>query len=284
MKRRVYVDDLINNCYQILELPPGASMKEVKEAYKRLKHESSTDDEGWERLKEVNRAYGNLIEYLSQHEKSATRKEEVTPRKKDAVLFKSDEFSLKGLLFSIDEKVTPFYFGGRAFVFLIFFIWGLKFIFHSIESNYAGESFIHGVTLAFHEAGHLIFGILGDFMGVLGGTLLQIIIPLVCLGAFLKRADTFSASIALWWVGQNFMDAAPYINDARKQELMLLGGVTGQDVPGFHDWNNILGRLGLLKLDHFLANTSHYFGILLMLVSFAWGGYILYRQYKNLDK
>ncbi|MCX5816718.1 MAG: J domain-containing protein [Proteobacteria bacterium] len=284
MKRETCVDDLIHNCYQILKLPPGASAGEVKEAYRRLKQESSADEEEWERLKEVNWAYENLVKYLSQHEKIMPQAEEAILRKKDAAPYESDEFSLKGLLFSVDEKVNPFYFGGRVFVFLIFFIWGVKFIFHSVESNYAGESFMHGVTLAFHEAGHLIFGILGDFMGVLGGTLLQIIIPLVCLGAFLKRADTFSASIALWWVGQNFMDAAPYINDARKQELMLLGGVTGQDVPGFHDWNNILGRLGLLKLDHFLANTSHYFGVLLMLASFAWGGYILYRQYKNLDK
>ena len=212
------------------------------------------------------------------------RKEEAIPCKKVTASYESDEFSLKGLLFSVEEKVNPFYFGGRAFVFLIVLIWGFKFIFHSVESNYAGESFMHNISLPFHEAGHLIFAIFGDFMGVLGGTLLQIIIPLVCLGAFLRRADTFSASIALWWAGQNFIDAAPYINDARRQELMLLGGVTGQDVPGYHDWNNILGRLGLLKLDHFLANTSHYFGILLMLASFTWGGYILYRQYKNLDK
>ncbi|MCX5808971.1 MAG: J domain-containing protein, partial [Proteobacteria bacterium] len=222
MKRGVYVDDLINNCYQILELPPGASMGEVKEAYRRLKQESSADEEEWERLKEISWAYENLIKYLSQHEKVTPQKEEVIPRKKDAAPYESEEFSLKGLLFSVDEKVNPFFFGGRVFVFLIVLIWGIKFIFHSVESNYAGESFMHNISLPFHEAGHLIFGILGDFMGVLGGTLLQIIIPLVCLGAFLRRADTFSASIALWWVGQNFIDAAPYINDARKQELMLL--------------------------------------------------------------
>ncbi len=278
------MDDLINNCYQILELSPGASMKEVKDAYRRLKEESSADEEEWERLKEVNWAYENLIKYLSRHEKVTPQKEEATPRRKGVVLFEPDGFSLKRLLFSVEEKVNPFYFGGRVFVFLVVLIWGLKFIFHSVESNYAGESFMHNISLPFHEAGHLIFGILGDFMGVLGGTLLQIIIPLVCIGAFLKRADTFSASIALWWAAQNFIDAAPYINDARRQELILLGGVTGQDVPGFHDWNNILGRLGLLKLDHFLANTSHFFGVFLMLVSFVWGGYILYCQYKNLDK
>lgn len=120
-------------------------------------------------------------------------------------------------------------------------------------------------------------------MGVLGGSLLQLLIPAICMGAFLKRNDLFSASVTLWWLGQNFIDMAPYINDARAQELMLLGGVTGQDMPGIHDWNNILGALGLLKLDHFIAYTAHYFGVLLMVVSLLWGGCLLCLQWKHID-
>ncbi|HOD76478.1 MAG TPA: hypothetical protein PKJ17_10645 [Syntrophorhabdaceae bacterium] len=87
-----------------------------------------------------------------------------------------------------------------------------------------------------------------------------------------------------WWTGQNFIDMAPYINDARAQQLMLLGGVTGQDVPGYHDWNNILGRLGLLNLDHTLANTSHVFGSLIMTAAFIWAAIILFMQWKNRDR
>jgi len=191
--------------------------------------------------------------------------------------------SLKEHLFFVNDKINPFVFGGRSLVFLIAFIWGCMFISHSIESNYAGESFMHNINLPFHEAGHLLFSPLGKFMGVLGGSLLQLIIPAICMGVLLKKGDAFGSSLTLWWFAQNFIDIAPYINDAHSQELMLLGGVTGRDVPGFHDWNNILGTLGLLKFDHVVASMSHYLGIVLMLASFCWGGYILYLQYKNLD-
>jgi len=29
----------------------------------------------------------------------------------------------------------------------------------------------------------------------------------------------------------------------RAQQLILLGGVTGRDQPGYHDWNNLLALL-----------------------------------------
>ena len=43
----------------------------------------------------------------------------------------------------------------------------------------------------------------------------------------IKKNNLFGASLSLWWIGQNFVDCAPYINDARVQELILIGGVTG---------------------------------------------------------
>lgn len=201
-----------------------------------------------------------------------------------AIFFLKDIPSMKGLLFKVPERVSPFAFGGRVIVFLVTLIWGFKFIFHYIDSEYSGQSFLHGVTLAFHEAGHLIFAILGDFMGVLGGTLMQVLVPAICVGAFLKAKDAFAAAVALWWMGENFIDAAPYINDAQRQELILLGGVTGQDVPDFHDWNNILGRLGLLRFDHAIASAVHILGSIIIIAALVWAGYALWLQYKNIER
>ena len=80
------------------------------------------------------------------------------------------------------------------------------------------------------------------------------------------------------------MDIAPYINDARSQELVLLGGITGREADyGSHDWEFILNEIGLLRYDHTLAVMAHYFGIVLMLLSFGWAGYLLFKQYRNLD-
>jgi hypothetical protein len=105
------------------------------------------------------------------------------------------------------------------------------------------------------------------------------------MGTFLlKTRDAFAASIGLWWLGQSFLDVAPYINDARAMQLTLLGGVTGRDVPGYHDWESILRDLGWLQYDHTLAGLAYLTGAALMLLAIAWGAAVLYLQYKNLDK
>jgi len=179
------------------------------------------------------------------------------------------------------EQVNEVALVGRAVVLLGIAVWGMLFVFHSIDSNYAGESFLHNADLVFHEAGHIIFRIFGEFMGVLGGSLAQLLMPLIVLMVFLlKTRDTFGAAVGLWWLGQNFIDLAPYINDARAGNLLLLGGVTGQDAPDYHDWQNLLSRLNLLPYDHVLAGFVHYFGATLIFVSLAWGALVLYQQYR----
>ncbi|HOV86868.1 MAG TPA: zinc ribbon domain-containing protein [Syntrophobacteraceae bacterium] len=192
--------------------------------------------------------------------------------------------SLKEYVLFVEPRVNPFHLVGRILVYLLLFFWGWKFILTPMESNYVGSSFLHAVNLPFHEAGHVIFSFLGEFMGVLGGFLGQLIMPLVCFGALLfGTRDPFGASAALWWTAESLMDSAPYINDARAQVLILLGGVTGREAPGFHDWNNLLGRLGLLPHAHAIARTVYSLGIALMLVTFLWGAVLLYRQYKNVE-
>jgi len=173
---------------------------------------------------------------------------------------------------------------GRAAVFVAMVWWGWKFLTTPLETNYTGESFLHLINLPFHEAGHVIFIPFGRFMTILGGTLGQILMPMICLGTFLiKTRDPFGAAVALWWTAESTMDIAPYINDARALDLMLIGGVTGKETDG-HDWNNILTMLNLLEWDHRLAHLTYNFGILLMLASFAWGAWLLLRHYCRLSR
>ena len=140
------------------------------------------------------------------------------------------------------------------------------------------------VNLVFHEAGHIVFRPFGSFMSTLGGSLLQVLVPLICTVAFLTRhLEPFSASVTLWWAGQSLVDLGPYIFDARVQQLILLGGVTGRDRPGYHDWNNILGRLGMLSYDHSLAKLAHYSGCALIVLALAWGLYLVFAQWKALE-
>jgi hypothetical protein len=145
------------------------------------------------------------------------------------------------------------------------------------ETNEIAESFWHVINLGFHEAGHLIFQLFGRFVMVLGGTLGQLIAPVVLLFLFIFRnRDYFSASLCLWWLGQSFMDCAPYINDALAQRLMLLSGGTGRDSPGSHDWNYMLNQFGMIQYHHEIALSFHIIGAIIMLIAFAWGAIALY--------
>ena len=138
--------------------------------------------------------------------------------------------------------------------------------------------FLHLVNLPFHEAGHIIFIPFGRFMQVLGGSLAQLLVPLVCAGAFLlTKRDPFAAAVAWWWMGQSLVDLSPYIYDARAGEMMLIGGITGRENPDFHDWKNLLMWTGLLKYDHTLASMAFYGGGVVMISGLAWGWIVIRR-------
>ena len=196
----------------------------------------------------------------------------------------------KGMLLYVEPQINPVHFYGRAALYVIFLVWGWQFISMEYDVVVGGYpaingSFMHRVNLVFHEAGHVIFMPFGRFMTILGGTLGQWLIPFIVLYAFvLKSRDTFGATIGLWWLGQSFLDAAPYINDARAGQLILLGGVTGRDRPGYHDWENILGDLGWLQYDHTIASIVNTVGAGLMIMSFIWGACVLNLQHRNLDR
>jgi len=167
-------------------------------------------------------------------------------------------------------------FYGYLLIYLCFFVWGWSFILTDMKSQEVNASFMHNIDLVFHEAGHVIFRLFGNFMAILGGSLLQLIIPLLVMLTFIfKHRDNFAASIGLWWLAQSMMDLVPYISDARAQEMWLLGGVQGKDIPGIHDWNNILSRLGLLEYDQVLSTLVMLLSIGLMLLSFMWGAWLL---------
>jgi hypothetical protein len=65
------------------------------------------------------------------------------------------------------------------------------------------------------------------------------------------------------------VDLAPYIADARRLKIVLLGGRTGAEVEG-HDWEYLLTSLGWMQFDHALGRTAHVAGTLVMLSAVAW--------------
>ncbi|OMH38252.1 hypothetical protein [Motiliproteus sp. MSK22-1] len=187
---------------------------------------------------------------------------------------------LKRRLTEVPEQVELRAFWGSAGLFVAFFFWGWSFILGGIDWQSIGGSFLHNANLPFHEFGHVLFSPFGRFISILGGSLFQVLMPLGIMIAFiLHRRDNFSASIMLWWSGQNFIDISPYIADAPYRAIPLIRGL-GDD---YHDWGNLLSMIGAVDQATTVARVSFGIGTGFMLLSFLWGGYILYLQKQNLE-
>jgi hypothetical protein len=143
---------------------------------------------------------------------------------------------------------------------------------------------MHIINLVFHEAGHVIFRPFGWFITILGGTLGQLLMPTIVMLTFLiKNRNNFGASVGLWWLGQSFIDCAPYIDDAAKMQLQLVGGGTGWERMGSHDWNNMLIEIGELDSHREIATTFDTIGTLIILLALFWSAYLLFKQFKKID-
>jgi hypothetical protein len=166
---------------------------------------------------------------------------------------------------------------GRGIFLLLLALWTTT-LAGSVNAERVNGSFLHLPNLVFHEAGHILFIPFGQFMTVLGGSLTQVLVPVVCACAFVWQAqDVFGAAVAVWWAGENLIDVAPYINDARDLKLVLLGGQTGAEVEG-HDWEYLLNALGTAHNDHTIAAVVNAIGILTMIAALVWGAIIVLNQ------
>jgi hypothetical protein len=123
---------------------------------------------------------------------------------------------------------------------------------------------VDDANLAFHEAGHMFFGVLGEALGLYGGTLGQLVFPTVAAATFwLVRREPASLALAAAWFGQNLTNIARYAADARTQALPLVGG-------GEHDWTHILGRWDAISSDQSVAAVFRISGWLIVLAAAAW--------------
>ena len=132
---------------------------------------------------------------------------------------------------------------GRGVFLLLLCMWTMTLVSRAVSVQ-GSDSFLNLPNLVFHEAGHILFAPFGRFMTVLGGSLTQVLIPLVCAATMLwSTRDAFGAAVSIWWAGQSLTGVATYVNDARNLQLVLLGGRTGAEVEG-HDWEVPVERNG----------------------------------------
>lgn len=125
-----------------------------------------------------------------------------------------------------------------------------------------------GLTLAIHEGGHLLFGPFGQWLTIAGGSLTQILAPIVA-GVMLRRqGDRYGVAVVGTWLAYSLTNLAAYVGDARAMALQLVGF---SDDP-LHDWNYLLDSVHLLPYDTRLAGLVRLlaWGTLFASVLLAW--------------
>ncbi len=83
-------------------------------------------------------------------------------------LFKSPWLRFLDLLAYTPEKVDSITFWGRSIVYILFLLWGGRFLINGLSWEAIGNSFMHNINLPFHEFGHVFFRPFGRFMTILG--------------------------------------------------------------------------------------------------------------------
>ncbi|MBC7377770.1 MAG: hypothetical protein H7346_10135 [Burkholderiaceae bacterium] len=189
-----------------------------------------------------------------------------------------DRAPWRSMLTYVPERVDSLAFGLRVALLVAFAIWSWVLIRLDVPSGEMGGSFLHRPLLIFHEAGHMMFRVLGEWMGVLGGTLGQLLMPLILASALLvKNRDTFGGAIGLWLFGVSILDVAPYMYDALDPQMTLLGGGTGRD--SMHDWIYLFESMNAVARAQGIGRATHTLAALVVLLALAWGAWILLRQY-----
>ena len=129
-------------------------------------------------------------------------------------------------------------------------------------------SLMDGVFVPVHEGGHLLFRFFGEFVMVAGGTILQLLVPILLACFFIFHRQAQGVAFCLFFMFEQFLPIATYMADARAQELPLLSIGGGEDV--IHDWNYMFEKLGLLEHDIQIAGFVRFIGWMGMIVIVIW--------------
>ena len=139
-------------------------------------------------------------------------------------------------------------------------------------------------SLGIHEMGHLLFSYFGTFINILGGTLLECLAPGFLFLNFYRQKEFFGMALCFGWLSTVFFGVATYAGDAQAMQLPLVT-LFGEGSVVSHDWNYLLGRIGLLHYDFAVAFLFRVLAVASMLVCLVSGAGLLWHmaEYKKVE-
>jgi hypothetical protein len=137
----------------------------------------------------------------------------------------------------------------------------------------SGFLFLDYVNLIIHEGGHFFFSWFGETVMILGGTLGELLVPLLCAAYFFFHRETIGFAFCSFWFFENFPYIGRYMSDARDQALPLVGDE--------HDWGTLFERWGVLQHDRTIGGITRDIGWIGMLLTITWLALRLYRSTRS---
>ena len=98
---------------------------------------------------------------------------------------------------------------------------------------------------------------------MLGGTLGELLAPLLCAAYFFVHRETSGFAFCSFWFFENFPYIGTYMADARTLALPLVGS-------GDHDWEILFGQWGLLAQDQRIGGAMRAIGWVGMMGTIGW--------------
>jgi hypothetical protein len=133
-------------------------------------------------------------------------------------------------------------------------------------ANRSGFLFLDFVNLIIHEGGHFFFSWFGNTIMILGGTLGELLVPLLCAIYFFWQREATAFAFCSFWLFENFPYISTYMADARTAALPLVGS-------GDSDWEILFTQWGLLAQDQKIGGIMRIIGWFGMLATMAWLAY-----------
>ncbi len=134
------------------------------------------------------------------------------------------------------------------------------------------------VNLFIHEAGHLFFKLFGRFIYILGGSLMQVLLPALLAVVTWRQSRLRGIGLPLYWTGENMVNVSIYIRDAPYQRLHLIGKGL------IHDWHWILN--GDPDVSELLGDAAFGIGLLVCAAALGlgvWSAVAMFREAGTLE-
>lgn len=151
-----------------------------------------------------------------------------------------------------------------SIIFTLPLVWYISYTLYKHIQDPFYMSMIDRVDFFIHEFGHLFFWIFGNqFLAVLWGSLMQLLIPIALLSAFILQRDKFAVAFCLTWIGTNFFYISMYAGDAIRLDLPLIW-IWGWEV--IHDWNYLFHETQFIIHTNLIADIFYITAIVFYIV------------------